>query len=205
MENSHATCGVRKQVAGLSVICREAPGHTSSLVENVRKHYDPVYDERWSPSAQDEQTPLERATEDLVLFAVGTRSLTADALAPFITRLITEASADGKPSRFSGKPAEIDAWMRERFAEDTYLSYQRAIGDAVLDEIQTSGKTFRNAEEASHVPRVYLAGMDDVLEHVMDDRYFPASLVNFEQRECTVPHHTHHEGRVQLSTCRYED
>jgi hypothetical protein len=35
-----------------------------------------------------------------------------------------------KPSRFHATPAEIDAFLRHHFAEDTLLRYQWAIGDA---------------------------------------------------------------------------
>lgn len=38
------------------------------------------------------------------------------------------------PSRFYAKPAEIDAFLREYFAEDVLLDYQRAIGAAAVDE-----------------------------------------------------------------------
>lgn len=83
----------------------------------------------------------------------------------------------GLPSRFTATPAEVDAYLRTILAEDTYLRYQRAIGDAVLDEIQTSGKAFRAGQEAEHAKHVYLAGMDDVLQAIWDDRYYPSQLL----------------------------
>lgn len=39
-----------------------------------------------------------------------------------------------KPSRFSATPAEIDRYLREIFAEDTYLRYQRTIGNLAVEE-----------------------------------------------------------------------
>jgi len=39
-----------------------------------------------------------------------------------------------KPSRFSATPAEIDRYLRQNFAEDTYLRYQRVIGNLAVEE-----------------------------------------------------------------------
>lgn len=39
-----------------------------------------------------------------------------------------------KPSRFSATPAEIDRYLRLILAEDTYLRYQRTIGDLAVEE-----------------------------------------------------------------------
>jgi hypothetical protein len=80
------------------------------------------------------------------------------------------------PSRFHASPAEIDAFLRQNFAEDVLLNFYRAAGDEILDEITTSGKQFRGLAETKGGKHVYLAGMDDVLTHIWDDRYYPAQL-----------------------------
>jgi hypothetical protein len=86
---------------------------------------------------------------------------------------------DNTPSRFHASPAEIDAFLRQHFAEDVLLNYYRAVGDEVLDEIQTSGQTFRRSLEQT-TKHVYLSGITDVLAHIQDDRYFPAKLPKLE-------------------------
>lgn len=84
--------------------------------------------------------------------------------------------SDNKPSRFHASPAQIDAFLRERFAEDALLNFYRAVGDEVLDEIQTSGQTFRRLQEQAQAKHVFLSGVADVLAYIQDDRYFPAQL-----------------------------
>lgn len=91
-----------------------------------------------------------------------------------------------QPSRFYATPAEIDTWLREHFAEDTLLHFYRAVGDAALDEIVTSGKGFRTRSEAEHGKHVYLAGMDDVLDWVQEDRYYPATLPDLQHNDRPV-------------------
>lgn len=81
-----------------------------------------------------------------------------------------------QPSRFYATPAEIDAFLRQHFAEDRLLRFYQAVGDAVLDEIRTSAAHFRQTKEAEQAKHVYLAGATDVMDHVWDDRYFPTQL-----------------------------
>ena len=38
------------------------------------------------------------------------------------------------PSRFSASPAEVDRFLRSILAEDTYLDFQRAIGNRAVEE-----------------------------------------------------------------------
>ncbi|MFD3970183.1 hypothetical protein [Streptomyces cyaneofuscatus] len=50
---------------------------------------------------------------------------------------LAEARAElvaARPSRFSATPAEVDAFLRQHLAEDTYLSFQQAIGAHALEE-----------------------------------------------------------------------
>lgn len=46
-----------------------------------------------------------------------------------------------KPSRFSATPAEIDAFLREHFAEDVLQKYQWAIGEAAVRTAVSEART----------------------------------------------------------------
>lgn len=82
-----------------------------------------------------------------------------------------------QPSRFHAAPSEIDAFLREHFAEDVLLNFYRAVGDEVLDEALTHGRQHRAAKEQSgNFKHVYLAGMADVMDEIWDFRYYPAKL-----------------------------
>lgn len=43
-------------------------------------------------------------------------------------------SGTDRPSRFSATPAEIDRYLRRILAADTYLAYQRVIGNLAVKE-----------------------------------------------------------------------
>lgn len=81
-----------------------------------------------------------------------------------------------QPSRFYATPAQIDAFLRQNFAEDALLHFYQAVGDEVLDEIETTGKEYRAKSEAEQGKHIYLAGMSDVLDWVHDNRYYPKAL-----------------------------
>lgn len=85
-----------------------------------------------------------------------------------------------KPSRFHASPAEIDAFLRENFAEDALLNFYRAAGDEVLDEAITHGRQHRGVMETRNCKHIYLAGMADVLDELWDFRYYPAKLPKLE-------------------------
>jgi hypothetical protein len=81
-----------------------------------------------------------------------------------------------QPSRFHASPAQIDAFLREHFAEDALLNYYRAVGDEILDEALSHGREHRGVMESRNAKHVYLAGMADVMEAIWDFRYYPAKL-----------------------------
>jgi hypothetical protein len=83
---------------------------------------------------------------------------------------------DNAPSRFHASPAEIDAFLRQHFAEDVLLNFYRAVGDEVLDEALMYGKQRRAVYESRHCKHLYLAGMSDVIDQIWDYRYYPANL-----------------------------
>jgi hypothetical protein len=87
-----------------------------------------------------------------------------------------------QPSRFHASPADIDAFLRENFAEDVLLNFYRAVGDEVLDEVRISAQAFKNLKAQGQAKHVYLAAIDDTMDYVWDDRFFPAKL----------PQMTHH-------------
>jgi hypothetical protein len=84
--------------------------------------------------------------------------------------------SDNKPSRFHASPAQIDAFLREHFAEDALLNFYRAVGDEVLDEAITYGKQHRGLMESRNCKHLYLSGMADVMDAIWDFRYYPAKL-----------------------------
>lgn len=77
---------------------------------------------------------LAAARQAVIDYATTTRTVTADGLAPLLERLEIEAEAARRPSRFYGKPAEINAWLREDFAEDTLLAFYQWIGARAVTE-----------------------------------------------------------------------
>jgi hypothetical protein len=82
-----------------------------------------------------------------------------------------------QPNRFHASPAEIDAFLREHFAEDVLLNFYRTVGDEVLDEALQHGRQHRAAKEQSgSFKHIYLAGMADVMDEIWDFRYYPAKL-----------------------------
>jgi hypothetical protein len=83
-----------------------------------------------------------------------------------------------QPSRFHASPAQIDAFLRQNFAEDVLLNFYRAAGDEVLDEVRTSAQTFKSLKAQGQAKHAYLAAIDDTMDYVWDDRYFPAKLPN---------------------------
>lgn len=94
-----------------------------------------------------------------------------------------------QPSRFYAAPAQIDAFLREYFAEDVLLHFYRALGDEVLDEALMHGRRHRAAKEQSgNFKHVYLAGMADVMDEIWDNRYYPEKLPDMSSY--TRPHKT---------------
>jgi hypothetical protein len=87
---------------------------------------------------------------------------------------------DNAPSRFHASPAEVDAFLREYFAEDALLNFYRAVGDEVLDEALTHGRQHRGVMESRNCKHIYLSGMADVMDAMWDFRYYPAELPRLE-------------------------
>jgi hypothetical protein len=81
-----------------------------------------------------------------------------------------------QPSRSYATPAEIDAFLRQHFAEDVLLHFYRALGDEVLDEAIAHGREYRTTKESRSAKHVYLAGMADVMDEMWDYRFYPAVL-----------------------------
>jgi hypothetical protein len=92
-----------------------------------------------------------------------------------------------KPSRFHATPREIDAFLRVRFAEDTLLRYQWAIGDAaaheVAEEIRADARKRHDRDRSDN--RVFRQqGADaaaDLIDTAKGAGHYPSVLVNFEK------------------------
>lgn len=95
-----------------------------------------------------------------------------------MTERPAETSPDESPSRFRATPTEIDAFLRQHFAEDQLQRFYRAVGDLVLDEVLCTGQAWRAEKEREQSKYLYLAGAQDVLHAVLESRY-PANLPNF--------------------------
>lgn len=111
-----------------------------------------------------------------------------------------------QPSRFYATPAEIDAFLRQHFAEDVLLHFYRALGDEILDEAIAHGREYRTTKESRSAKHVYLAGMADVMDEMWDYRFYPAVLPDMSHHD--RPHmrppsvhpdeSSYHPSRTQL-------
>lgn len=87
-----------------------------------------------------------------------------------------------RPSRFSATPAEVDAFLRQRFAEDTYLGFQQAISAHALEEaVEDAGAVRASADNDGLYNADWREGWDDAIERVDPDRNgpCPARLIQF--------------------------
>jgi hypothetical protein len=101
-------------------------------------------------------------------------------------RLLVEVRAVGRPSRFHATPAQIDAFLREHFAEDTLLRHQWAIGDAAAHE--AADDITRRADEKFDlgVSSKWHDGMHDAADWIdpaKDGGHYPSVLVDFTPKD----------------------
>ncbi len=85
-----------------------------------------------------------------------------------------------KPNRFHATPAEIDAFLREHFAEDTLLRYQWAIGDAAAHEAAEELRV-EFGEISAQGRRGGWHGVQDFIDTAKGAGHYPSSLINFEK------------------------
>jgi hypothetical protein len=104
-------------------------------------------------------------------------------------RLLVEVRAVGRPSRFRATPAQLDAFLREHFAEDTLLRYQWAIGDAAAhqaaEEIRADAQKRYDRDYSDN--RVFRQqGADaaaDLIDPAKDGGHYPSVLVDFTPKD----------------------
>jgi len=77
------------------------------------------------------------------------------------------------PSRFSATPAEVDRFLRLILAEDTYLRYQRAIGNRAVEE---AAKDLR-VEVASREADVEWIDAADHIDPLKGGGHYPSALL----------------------------
>jgi hypothetical protein len=97
----------------------------------------------------------------------------------------------GRPSRFHATPAEIDAFLRFHFAEDTLLRYQWAIGDAAAHEAAVDARALQPEVPAGHTLRAaFVAAWQegasdaaDLIDPAKGGGHYPSMLVDFTPKE----------------------
>jgi hypothetical protein len=96
-----------------------------------------------------------------------------------------------KPSRFHATPREIDAFLREHFAEDTLLRYQWAIGDAAAHEAaeeireDSRGALVRSRAGMGPLQNAMLHAAD-LIDPAKDGGHFPSVLVDFTPKDSAL-------------------
>lgn len=90
------------------------------------------------------------------------------------TKLLPVIGTAPRPSRFHATPAEVDAYLRTLLAEDVYLRFQQAIGDASLAEAVEDAATVRAAAENDGLYNAsWREGWDDAIQRVDPDHNAP--------------------------------
>lgn len=90
------------------------------------------------------------------------------------------------PSRFNATPAEVDAYLRTIFAEDTYLRYQQAIGEYALAQTVEDVDVVRAAADNEGLHNNdWREGWDDFRDRVDPDQNgpYPVKLIEFAETE----------------------
>lgn len=92
------------------------------------------------------------------------------------------------PSRFYATPAEVDAFLREHFAEDTLLRYQQAIGNAAVHEATEELRSMANYTYPSPntFDEKYAEGVQwatDEIDPANDGGHWPSTLINLDTKE----------------------
>ncbi|PSK57956.1 hypothetical protein B0E38_01801 [Streptomyces sp. 111WW2] len=86
----------------------------------------------------------------------------------------TPVAADARPSRFHATPAEVDTYLRTILAEDVYLRFQQALGDAALAEAVEDAATVRAAADNEGMYNAHWReGWDDAIQRIDPDQNFP--------------------------------
>jgi len=78
-----------------------------------------------------------------------------------------------KPSRFSATPADVDRYLRTILAEDTYLKFQRVIGDIAVEE---AAKDLRMQHAAREADVEWLDAADHI-DPMKGGGHYPSQLL----------------------------
>ena len=87
-----------------------------------------------------------------------------------------------RPSRFHATPAEIDAFLREHFAEDRIRLYQWAIGDAAAHEAAQEQRA-EFGEISAQGRRGDWHGVQDFIDPAKGGGHYPSELINPTPKE----------------------
>ena len=90
-----------------------------------------------------------------------------------------------KPSRFYATPAEIDAFLRFHFAEDTLLRYQQAIGGRAASEASCDIRSDTNLRQLEGEYRLAEYGRElaDLADPLKGGGPYPSALINLTPKE----------------------
>jgi hypothetical protein len=89
------------------------------------------------------------------------------------------------PSRFHATPAQIDAFLRHHFAEDTLLRYQQAIGGRAVTEAARDIRSDTNLRKTEGENRLAKYGRElaDLVDPLKDGGPYPSELINLTPKE----------------------
>jgi hypothetical protein len=89
-----------------------------------------------------------------------------------------------RPSRFHATPAEIDAFLRQHFAEDVLLRYQQALGWRVVSEAAADQRMQANWQSVNgtQLPDFVQHIWNEAADHIDPLRAggpFPSKMITF--------------------------
>lgn len=187
--------------------------------KDERYHHDHLEVAVAAAQASRRETPVEAMLEDGSLDLMRTakfwcedmqRLATSEARArrALVVELIERVEKYEKnlPSRFSGTPEDIDAWLHGMFAEDTLLKFYQWLGTKAVTEV-IDVLMFDLSQEP--IPAVYKIEIPDLVDEAVaniDPRQgadLAPSRLPIGKPFCDVPHHVHTDGS-RLPTCRLD-
>lgn len=84
------------------------------------------------------------------------------------------------PSRLSATPADLDVFLRRRFAEDAVLDFQRAIGREAIREAVADLRAYRDHPDNGPMKQAWRTGVEDAAMQIdpeEDAGYYPSQLL----------------------------
>lgn len=94
------------------------------------------------------------------------------------------APRGAKPSRFHSTPAEVDAFLRDHFAEDVLLRYQQSIGWRAVEEAARDVRQDTNLRqlEGQHQMAAYGRELADLIDPMKTGGPYPSQLISLQPK-----------------------